>query len=178
MLGWTKPWDVISIYEDVGRPKLMPNTDGVVYARGTPANEGGSEPKTPYAQSVSVEYLDRHRDAMPLLPLLPLLLMLPLLLLLPLLPRSQHAGVVLVQRETPEVGAEDAHAVAGGKSRSQPATHTPANDALLVDVASATAELAAVASFWQSSKCRPQSAAITPYYTACRSKAGVVSSIL
>ena len=38
MLGWTKPRDVMSIYEDVGRPNVMPNVDGNVYARGTPNN--------------------------------------------------------------------------------------------------------------------------------------------
>ena len=58
MLGWTKPLDVMSIYEDVGRPNVIPSNDGDVYARGKPANEpsdGGSESTTPYGQSVSVE---------------------------------------------------------------------------------------------------------------------------
>ena len=185
MLGWTKPRDVMSIYEDVGRPNVMPNVDGEVYARGTPTNEpsdGGSESTNPYAQSVSVESIVSREvrasvwqepsvlsDGTPLPTTCigrdtsspvdnshhPGIVSVTSTAILgdemPLSPRSQHTSVVVVQRETPEVGAKDAHATAGGKPQPQPATHPPANDAL--DVASATAELAAVASCWQSSEC-------------------------
>ena len=67
-------------------------------------------------------------------------------------PHDQHTAVaVVVQRETLEVGAEDAHADI--IAHSQPATTTPVNDAVLVDAAPATAKLASVASSWQSSEC-------------------------
>ena len=153
MLGWTKPRDVISIYEDVGRPNLMPNTGGHVYGRRTPTginkpSDGvdGSEATTPYAQSVSVQSaVGRELRAR----------------------AWQEPGVLSGDTQLPHARRDTSAAVAVGAdlngagntdASAQPTTPatpvTQANDAVLLDAASATAELASVTAHWQhSSEC-------------------------
>ena len=166
MLGWTKPRDVISIYEDVGRPNLMPSENGNAYTRSVLENEDAPLTSA-YAQSISVgsivrrelsalawQELDVLSDDTPL----------------PQAMRgttSSHSSAMIVPTtgiiargdKVPlsscgqhiQVGADDVLTDAPQHTRTQQTT--PANETVL-RASAATAELASVAVSWQhSSEC-------------------------